>query len=99
MNVYEQVLEKFKNQSINVDNYHLLIVGKGYMFNEDNVNSFSISKDKNWVCLPVIDEESTEFIGSYCYKPKCFEIEDIYECYIGSGILYLVEVYLLNKGE
>ncbi len=97
--VYEQVLEKFKNENINIDNYYILIIGRDYSFNGDKIGSFSISKDKQWVCLPVIDEESTAFFGSYLYKPMCFEIEDEYECYVGSGMLYRAEVYLLNKGE
>lgn len=97
MTAYEQVLEKFKNQNINIDNHYLLIIGKGYTFNGDNISSFTFSKDKNWVCLPVLDEESTAFSGSLCHKPVCFEIEDEYECYIGNGMLYQVKIYLLNK--
>lgn len=99
MNVYEQVLEKFKNENINIDDYNLLIIGKGYSFNGGGISGFTFSKDKQWVCLPTIDEESTAFTGSYIYKPTCFEIEDIYECYVGSGMLYRAEAYLLNKGD
>lgn len=99
MTTYEQVLEKFNNQNINIDEYNILIIGKGYTFNGDDIGSFSISKDKQWVCIPTINEESTAFFGSYIYKPTCFEIEDMYECFVGSGLMCRVDVYLLNKGE
>ena len=97
MTTYEQVLEKFKNENINVDDYDLFIIGKGYTLNDRSVQSFTFSKDEKWICLPVLDEEFSASFGN-CYKPVCFEIEEKYECYVGSGMLYRAEVYLLNKG-
>jgi len=99
MTAYEQVLEKFKNENINVDNYDIFIIGKGYTFNGESINGFTFSKNKDWICLPILDEESSAYSGGYCYKPICLEIEDMYECYVGSGMMYRAEVYLLNKGN
>jgi hypothetical protein len=94
--IHDEVIERLSRQGTAVSDKHILIARSGFILDGESIESMTLSKDKKWVCVPVYNDESSAFFGEYCYSPKCYEIEDIYECYTGKGRLVLTTVYLLR---
>ena len=93
MTEYEQVIEKFKKQNVNVEGKYLLINNK---FNGETVDPV-FSKNMRAVCFPVLSEEKSNFFDEPVYEPKCFFIEEMYSCWIKYGSLSVnSEVFVLS---
>lgn len=92
MTAYEQVLEKFKKQNINIEDKYLLINNE---FDGKKVRPI-FSKDKSVVCFPVLDQDLSDCYGEDVYSPQCFFIDSIYNTWIKYGTMSInVDVYVL----
>lgn len=92
MTAYEQVVEKFKKQDIDIEDKYLLINNE---FDGKKVRPI-FSKDKSVVCFPVLDQDLSDFYGEDVYSPRCFFIDSIYNTWIKYGTMNInVDVYVL----
>ena len=92
MSVYEQVVEKFKRQDIDIKGKYLLINDE---FNGKKVRPI-FSKDKSVVCFPVLDHDLSDCYGEDMYSPRCFFVDGIYSTFIKCGTMSInVEIYVL----
>ena len=95
MTEYEQVIEKFKKQNIDINGKHILI--NNNILDGKEIFKATFSKDKRAVCIPIEDEEESDFYGEPVYRPKCFFIEEMYSCWIKYGSLSVnSDVYILS---
>ena len=94
MTNYEEALERFKKQGIDVSDKIILV---GNSINGEQISGYSISEDKRWICIPIYDEEWSDFTGGYEYKPECYEIDEMYEAYFGNEMLRLTNIIILKK--
>lgn len=91
---YKEILQRLKDQNISIEGKNVIVDNT---LNGQYISGYTISKNKKWLCCPVLDEEVACFIGSYEYKPQCFEIEDIYETYLKNGDwINLTQVIILK---
>lgn len=92
MTAYEQVVEKFKKQDIDIEDKYLLINNE---FDGKKVRPI-FSKDKSVVCFPVLDQDLSDCYGEDVYSPRCFFIDSIYNTWVKYGTMSInVDVYVL----
>ncbi len=92
MSMYEQVVEKFKRQDIDIKGKYLLINDE---FNGKKVRPI-FSKDKSVVCFPVLDHDLSDCYGEDVYSPRCFFIDSIYSTFVKCGTMSInVDIYVL----
>ena len=92
MSVYEQVVEKFKRQDIDIKGKYLLINDE---FNGKKVRPI-FSKDKSVVCFPVLDHDLSDCYGEAIYSPRCFFVDSIYSTFVKCGTMSInVDIYVL----
>lgn len=92
MSVYEQVVEKFKRQDIDIKGKYLLINDE---FNGKKVRPI-FSKDKSVVCFPVLDHDLSDCYGEDVYSPRCFFVDSIYSTFVKCGTISInVDIYVL----
>lgn len=92
MSVYEQVVEKFKRQDIDIKGKYLLINDE---FNGKKVRPI-FSKDKSVVCFPVLDHDLSDCYGEDMYSPRCFFVDSIYSTFVKCGTMSInVDIYVL----
>lgn len=92
MSVYEQVVEKFKRQDIDIKGKYLLINDE---FNGKKVRPI-FSKDKSVVCFPVLDHDLSDCYGEDVYSPRCFFVDSIYSTFVKCGTMSInVDIYVL----
>lgn len=94
MTDYEIVLERFKKQNIDVQDKDIIING---VLNGAYRVDYTFSDDMQWICIPVVDEEWSVMTGEYQYKPKCFQVESMYETFLGNEMLRRSEVIILKR--
>ena len=95
MDKYNTVLKRFAEQNINVDGKFILVDN---LLNGEPISGYTMSKDKRWICCPVHNEEFSNVTGNYEYSPQCFEVEDIYNTFLGDGdILHQTKVIVLKR--
>lgn len=92
MSVYEQVVEKFKRQDIDIKGKYLLINDE---FNGKKVRPI-FSKDKSVVCFPVLDHDLSDCYGEDVYSPRCFFVDSIYSTFVKCGTMSInIDIYVL----
>ena len=92
MNMYEQVIEKFKRQDIDLKGKYLLINDE---FNGKKVRPI-FSKDKSVVCFPVLDHDLSDCYGEAVYSPRCFFVDSTYSTFVKCGTMSInVDIYVL----
>lgn len=92
MNMYEQIVDRFKKQNINLDGKHLLINNE---FNGKKVRPI-FSEDKSVVCFPALDYELSDCYGEDVYSPRCFFVDSIYNTWIKCSSMSInVDIYVL----
>lgn len=92
MSVYEQVVEKFKRQDIDIKGKYLLINDE---FNGKKVRPI-FSKDKSVVCFPVLDHDLSNCYGEDVYSPRCFFVDNVYSTFVKCGTMSInVDIYVL----
>lgn len=99
LTTFLEIETRLKDQGFEIEGKAILFIGNyvyldGYIVDGD----IAISKDEEWVCLPMHDEEQEAFIGEYIYKPKCFQIDSHLSTYISNGSMTcLTQIYILNR--
>ncbi len=92
MSMYEQIVDRFKKQNINLDGKHLLINNE---FDGKRVRP-AFSKDKSVVCLPALDYELSDCYGEDVYSPRCFFVDSIYNTWIQYNSMSInIDIYVL----
>lgn len=91
----QQVKELLDKNNVEYKSKFILINNSEFLGDKVEV---SISDDGKWVCLPVRDEEGSNFFGTYVYKPKVFKIDSEYEAYLKQGtMIVLTNIKLLRE--
>ena len=93
---YHQVIKTLEDKGLILDEYEVLIDDSS--LNGEPISGVSLSKDENWVCLPVHDEEAEMMTGQYEYRPQCFEVMVHCQMWVSNNSMaYQVDVRLLRR--
>lgn len=97
--MYEQLKQRMTEQNIDYANKHILIdCGSHCLLDDYYVGRMTLSKDENWLCIAVPDEEANATFGENCYEPICYEIAESMNTMLRNDHMwYRVNFYLLEK--
>lgn len=63
----EEIRDRFRKQSIDIENCIIMFPMNDIYFNGERISGYSFSKDGRWICVPILNEEETDFYEEYIY--------------------------------